>query len=659
MIIRDSYGNELQIFYFPFVTHINLTRLIGVVLLYLLPLGLSAQGSLELSRDQVNWLSIGPTVAALRDPTQSLSLEDAQVGNFMPLESETANFGYTQDYLWLRFDVVNRSEADEFVLAMRENFLPHYEVWLVAASGEVKQLDSQTASSRYQDRRVRYPELATPLPLKPGEAATVYINYASGGSSELSWRIMSRQRFDQWGATRTARNFIYYGMGLLLSVASAISWIVTRRTVFGAYSFYALAGLLFVMHADGNTFQYLWPNMPLFNTFASIPLGVFIIVSGLNFAQIFLNTSRYHPRLNFALLMMIAVTLLVGVSPIVVDAQPVKRLLILLSLITSALLAMSGLIAARTRFREVRFYVIAWMAALLASGLMTMRHWFDFEISKDLQFDTMRVVLIFDAILMGFAILDRFNWLKQSQREALEVSLAQSRKTVELNLRMQDLEHQAGIAEKLASSQQRNLTQTAHDLRQPLNALRLNLRNIMGEEKDPELLNDVEDTLGYLETLVAEQLSNALVGEQDRSSDETLIGPVFSSVTEMFAADAKEKGLRLICVESSLSVMTPPLVLMRIATNLVANAIKATQSGGIVIGVRHAGGVRIEIHDTGSGLAKSRFDAVLKSARQAPSENGGTGLGLPIVAQLSKQHGIRFERVDGLSSGTILRLWLP
>ncbi len=618
---------------------------------------------IELLSPETGWAAITPNLSYLRDPTRNLSLEAAQGTEFVPLGRSTADFGYTKDVIWLKFAVTNRLETDDFVIAVRENFLQLYEVFLVPETGEARRIDAQNDRTVYSNRQVPYPELTTPFSLAPGESATVYIRFWSGGSSELLWRIMTRPAFEGWSAQRTARNFIFYGMGILLASAAAVSYLVTRRAEFGAYALYALAGLLFVMHADGNTFQYLWPNLPLFNAFASVPLGVFLIAGGLNFARTFLNTRAFHPWLDKVLLGMLIFALATGASTILIDAQPVKRFLILLALVSTATLALSGVIAARTRYREVRFYLIAWVGAVISASLMTMRHWLGIEISEDLQYDSLRVVLILDAVLMGLAILDRFNWLKQSQRKALETSLAQARKTVELNMRMQDLEHQIGIAERLAEKQQTRFTQAAHDIRQPLNALRLNLRSVMGDGNDAQTMHDVEDTLGYLETLVAQQLSTALTQDDTPSADAEgaapiPLGDVLISAADMFEADAAAKGLRLRVVPSTTQVALPPLDLMRMVSNLVSNAIKATETGGVVIGVRHgSGGLRIEVHDTGPGLPQTVFEAAKSGRGPVPSETG-TGLGLQIVAELAAKHGLRFERAHGDRRGTVLQLWL-
>ncbi|WP_218155485.1 sensor histidine kinase [Poseidonocella sedimentorum] len=631
----------------------------------------AAENRLVLTGQTLSWREIAPHVRALRDPGRGLDLAGARAAPaFAPLEGESADFGYTRDVIWLRLGLVNGRETTEWRLAFRENFLQLFEVWLVQEGGAVTQLEALDDRAPFRARAVAYPELVAAFSLAPGAGGEVFVRYWSGGSSELSWSLMTEAAFADWAARKTAKNFIYYGMLLLLMTGALVAFVFTGQRVFGAYSLYALFGLLFIMHADGNTFRYLWPEGPRFNGFASVLLGAGMIISGANFARIFLQTRRYHPRVDVVLMGLVAGALGLVLSTVVVDAQPVKKLLVILSFAATLAFTGAGLVAARTRFREVRFYVIAWTGAVLSSGIMTMRHWFGIEISEELQFDSIRIVLVVDAALMGLAIVDRFNQLKQTRQEALERSLRQARKSIELSRRMEDLERQVSLAERLSQAQRRSMTETVHDLRQPLNALRLNIRNAAERTEDPAVAAEAERTVAYLEELVATELTRALeAGDEgapetptDRAApaaELTPVGDVLVSVQDMFASDATEKGLRLSMVPSGLAAPVPPLALMRMLSNLVANAIRATEAGGVLIGVRHAGGARIEVHDTGPGLDPVRFAAARAGAAASAAPPGeGTGLGLAIVADLAARHGLRFTHSPRPGGGTCLQLWL-
>jgi len=120
--------------------------------------------------------------------------------------------------------------------------------------------------------------------------------------------------------------------------------------------------------------------------------------------------------------------------------------LVLVATAAVLVFVLAGLIAARTRFREVRFYVLAWLGAALSAAIMTMRHWLGIDIPQDIQFDSMRIVMVFDATMMGLAIADRFNRLRQSQQRALQASLHQAERNLMLNNRLAQLEDQYSLA---------------------------------------------------------------------------------------------------------------------------------------------------------------------------------------------------------------------
>ncbi|MCB2129184.1 MAG: sensor histidine kinase [Rhodobacteraceae bacterium] len=617
---------------------------------------------------RTDWEEISPHVGFLRDPGGALSIDDLLDGDspdrFLALAGRSADFGYTHDIIWLRFAVTNASDHAMFRIAFRENFLQRFSVWFVDGAGKVTALEDQGAGSVFSSRRVAYPELTVPLALAPGAKGSIYVRYWSGGSSELSWRVYESEAFADWSSRRTARNFVYYGMMILLTVAALVAFAVTRQKVFGAYGVYALFGLLFMMHADGNGFEFLWPNLPRFNAFATVPLGAGLIVSGTVFARCFLQTRRFHPYLDMAMRATILLALGLTLATLAIDAQPIKRVLIILSLAATILFTVAGLVAARTRFREVRFYVLAWTGAVISSTIMMLRHWFGVEISEEVQFNSIRIVLVFDAAMMGLAILDRINQMKLVRQMALEASLSEARKSLELGRRLQDLEQQVSLAERLARAERRNLTETVHDLRQPLTALRLNIRNVTDAGSRPEAVAEVERTIGYLESIVTTQLAQALSlpAEPLRSEGPgtmTPLEPVMAAVIGMFAADAAEKGLHLRMVPTSLAAAVPPLALMRMLSNLVANAIRATERGGVLVGVRHGGGPRIEVRDTGSGLTPLRFQDAMAHGPAAAVTAQGSGLGLSIVRDLALRHAMRFDLGESRQGGTTLRLWLP
>ena len=607
------------------------------------------------------------------DAEQTLRFEQVSdagfAQNFKPIPTKTADFGYTSASIWLRFSVKSTPQAgDTWRLHFRENFLKVLEVYQIPRYGPAKLLEQHSPDSPFNARTIRYPEVVVGFHMPAGQTDEFFIKYQSGGSSQLSFTVRSEQEFTALAARKTAKNFIYYGMLLLLVLISFAAFIATRQGIFAAYSAYGGFGLLFIMHGDGNAFQYIWPSLPLFNGYASILLGTGLIASGANFTRLFLSTRKYHPVLNKLLLALIFGELALVASTVVVDTQLVKKLLVMLALFGAVLFTVSGLIAARTRFKEVRFFVIAWSGAVISSAIMTSRHWFGIEISEEVQFDSMRIVFVLDAALMGAAILDRFNQMRHAQGQALQSSLKEAQRNLAMSGRLRSLENKYALAVKLADHTEKRLTDTVHDLRQPLHALRLNIQRLMdGQVAGDGAVNpdQIEETFGYLETLVSNELDPASqsgnISVNDDSQAPVNMGEILQNVHEMFQADASAKGLDLRFVPSAERILLPALDLMRIVTNLVSNAIKYTEKGAVLFGLRHrSGALWLEVHDTGIGLPPDAFHKVLMRAVRGEDLNGaeGHGLGLSIVQGLLEKHELQLDANIRPSGGTCIRVML-
>ena len=512
------------------------------------------------------------------------------------------------------------------------------------------------------------------MTLPMGVHKTVYIRYWSGGSSALAFSIKSPASFEAMAARATAKNFIYYGMMVILILIALFAFMMVRRPVFLAYAGYAGSALLFVMHADGNAFKFLWPNAPHFNGNATIVLGSGIILCGAIYAMLFLQTRRYHPALDKMLGGIVLVTLGMLLASAFLDSQEnqsVKKLLVLVAFAAILLFVVSGLVAARTRFKQVRFYVIAWTGAVISSAIMTARHWLGIEISEEVQFNSMRIVMVMDAGLMGLAIWDYFNQLRQARHKALKENLANTMRNLELSQRLQDLEEQYALAREMVDVKGQQVTNAIHDLNQPLHALRLDLRRLVADYgADPASRTRIEDTFAYLEKIVAGHLQSAVatdaplapVGEGE-GTDKLDVGDVLKGIHEMFLPDATEKALDFRYVGTSAKAAVEPLVLMRIVTNLVANAIKYTRHGRVLLGCRRQGrSLRIEVHDTGPGMTPDEFETARQRAvrldRDSPTAEGH-GLGLSIAWSLAQDHGLAMKMMPARRQGTTFMLTVP
>jgi len=205
------------------------------------------------------------------------------------------------------------------------------------------------------------------------------------------------------------------------------------------------------------------------------------------------------------------------------------------------------------------------------------------------------------------------------------------------------------------------LATASHDIRQPLQAMALLLGGLKGELTTPEgrrKLLAVERSLAsgmeLLDALL--EFSKLDAGALRPRLTSVSIGDLFDVINDTFAVEAAQKKLRFTVRPTRLATRSDAQLLGRILRNLVSNAIKYTDRGGVLIGCRrHGDRVRIEVWDSGCGIAPDQQRQVFwefVQIKERGRARSGLGLGLAIVDRLAKLlgHGIEIRSRPGRGS---------
>ncbi len=208
----------------------------------------------------------------------------------------------------------------------------------------------------------------------------------------------------------------------------------------------------------------------------------------------------------------------------------------------------------------------------------------------------------------------------------------------------------------------RFIAAASHDLRQPLHALGLffaQLQVRMSAAQRHMLLSRIEAALSSMNELFNALLdiSKLEAGALTPNITEFPVAELLKRVETTFAGPAQEKGLSLRVVPASGWVRSDFILLERIVFNLVANAVRYTNRGGIVVGCRHRGGSRsIEVCDTGPGIPADQYQNIFSEfyriGEADRGRSGGLGLGLSIVERLCHllDHPIALDSTVGRGS---------
>ncbi|HEY7382180.1 MAG TPA: PAS domain-containing hybrid sensor histidine kinase/response regulator [Beijerinckiaceae bacterium] len=214
----------------------------------------------------------------------------------------------------------------------------------------------------------------------------------------------------------------------------------------------------------------------------------------------------------------------------------------------------------------------------------------------------------------------------------------------------------------------RFLAAASHDILQPLNAARLYTTSLVDRKPPGDLQHLARNVDVSLEAV--EEILNALLdiarldtGALKPEIGAFSIGELLRQLEVEFAPQAREKGLTLKVLPSSLHVRSDRRLLRRVLQNFLSNAIKYTNEGKVLVGCRRRDGVvSVEVHDTGPGIPENKHALIFKEFHRlnpgAPSVHG-IGLGLSIVERISRMldHPIHLSSRPG--EGSVFAVTLP
>lgn len=268
---------------------------------------------------------------------------------------------------------------------------------------------------------------------------------------------------------------------------------------------------------------------------------------------------------------------------------------------------------------------------------------------------------------------DEVGSLVESFNDMLQIIEKNNR---DLQLLYRELVEKSAEAEATAASMELRNQQirdlfgsAAHDLRQPLQAMSIFIQTLGKKVQDADQLQIVEklrQAIQNLSSLFKEildvsryEFDLSVAGTQPVSIKQ-LLGKVFLE----FEALAQEKGLKLRFHSRDYRVLAHGALLERIIRNLLSNAIRYTDQGGVLLGCRRRGNwLAIEVWDTGRGIPPQKQQQIFTRYVQVQDEDrelrGGFGLGLAIVKQFVDSLGYKLTLASKVGRGTVFRLVVP
>ena len=230
-----------------------------------------------------------------------------------------------------------------------------------------------------------------------------------------------------------------------------------------------------------------------------------------------------------------------------------------------------------------------------------------------------------------------------------------------------ELEDALAVAERANASKSRFVAAASHDLLQPLSAAKLyiaSLDNASSDERARDIIGKAGRALNSVENILEALLDISKLdsGRASFNIGAVSLGVILNQLRDEFSPVAAQKKLDLRFVKTNAVVQSDATYLRRILQNLIGNALRYTDAGKVLVGVRqNKSSVRVEVWDTGPGIPDDKQNIIFGEFQRlnaSASAAEGMGLGLAIVERACSllNHPLRVESKVGVGTGFLVEI---
>lgn len=476
-----------------------------------------AQGIHEI-KDEVNETILYlKDLPVLIDSTNSLSFNTVTSDRYLP--KFTINHDYqNKDFdehstYWVQIPIKQNESKFIWVMEFFDQTIDDLIIFKPESSGtfSVHELGDHQL---FKNRENLHKNFTVTLSTGQDTLQVYYARIRSHEFADIRIAIRSYPRFIYYALNEYFLFGTFYGMILIIVLYNFLVYLAVREGKYLFYIFYMLSVALYAMSYDGIGFQYLWPETPELNDFASGIMLFSLILWATLFTRRFLDTVNTAPFLDKFLIAAIIVRSILFLA--FLFFKPTLFSLRVLDIVPLSIIFYTAIYVWNNGFKPARFFVLAY-GILFLGFFIRLLVYFNVIPLTTLTHYSLHFSFVLEMLLLTFALGDRIRILKANQDRALRETLEQHQINLELkdqvNRELEAKVHERTLALEHKSHElelsNEKLIKQANEINQ-INSI-LDLDNWKLKNRVKEVLNEMllEQTMTYEEfkTLYPDMMS--------------------------------------------------------------------------------------------------------------------------------------------------------
>lgn len=417
----------------------------------------------------------------------------SKVTDFSRSIDETPNFGNSENNIWVKFSITNKSNLTQLILELAHPFWDTVRLYRVNDS--LMQPVEFSSRKNFRDRKYEHVNPAFDINISEEETQDYILHLRASDQAIVPLIIYSYSGFFDSVLFREIIYGVLFGIMIAMMLYNLFIYFSVKEKAYIYYVGYILFTVFTHSTLFGYSYKYLWPNMPAFNHAVFIVFPCLVGFFGIMFAREFLQAKKNNPWLNNALTVG---AILYGLAIIfrLLHKDYFSYRMVDLGGITVAMAGfLLGLKQSLKGHRPAQFFLVAWSVFLVGLVLFSLRN-LNLVPYNNFTNYTMQFGAAIELILLSIALADKINFLKKeqaiAQQKALDAAIENERIVSNQNV----------LLENKVEERTRDLKQANIEINNTLTQLKEAQTQLIDSEKMA--------SLGQLTAGIAHEINNPI-----------------------------------------------------------------------------------------------------------------------------------------------------